>query len=92
VDLNRYGIGVAGGTENVPEATPPSSKISHNNNNNIKYSEPLGCNMPTVSISLSPKAYNIYAELPKTTRSNVVSAALLQWHAQLYLTNIGDEE
>ena len=37
--------------------------------------------MPTVSINLSPKAYQIYAGLTKQHRSSAVSAALCQWNA-----------
>ena len=39
--------------------------------------------MPTVSINLSEKAYFIYTNLEKTTRSKVVSAALLEWNARI---------
>jgi hypothetical protein len=53
------------------------------NNNNIKYELIVGLNMPTVSISLSEKAYIIYTNVKKTNRSAIVSAALCQWNAQL---------
>lgn len=41
----------------------------------------LACNMPTVTITMSEKAYDIYRDLHKGHRSNIVSAALLQWNA-----------
>lgn len=43
----------------------------------------LGVNMPTVSISLTKKAYELYTEWPKGIRSQRVSAAICLWNAQV---------
>lgn len=37
--------------------------------------------MPTVTISMSDKAYDIYRTWTKGTRSNRTSAAIMQWNA-----------
>lgn len=37
--------------------------------------------MPTVTISMSEGAYEVYREWSKGTRSNRVSAAIMQWNA-----------
>jgi len=37
--------------------------------------------MPTVTITMSDKAYELYREWEKGTRSNRVSAAIMQWEA-----------
>lgn len=37
--------------------------------------------MPTVTISMSEGAYEIYRNWSKGTRSNRVSAAIMQWNA-----------
>ena len=39
--------------------------------------------MPTVSISLTDRAYNLYREWEKGLRSNRVSAAICLWNAQV---------
>ena len=39
--------------------------------------------MPTVSISLTKKAYELYTEWPKGIRSQRVSAAICLWNAQV---------
>lgn len=36
--------------------------------------------MPTVTITMSDKAYDIYRTLDKGTRSKQVSAAILEWY------------
>jgi len=37
--------------------------------------------MPTVTITMSDKAYELYRQWKKGTRSNRVSAAIMQWEA-----------
>ena len=37
--------------------------------------------MPVVSVNLSENAYEIYKQIEKMRRSNVISAALMQWNA-----------
>jgi len=37
--------------------------------------------MPTVTITMSDKAYELYRQWEKGTRSNRVSAAIMQWEA-----------
>jgi len=39
--------------------------------------------MPTVTISMSDNAYEIYRQWQKGVRSNRVSAAILLWNAQV---------
>jgi len=39
--------------------------------------------MPTVTISLTDAAYDIYRELDKGTRSRQLSTALIQWKQQV---------
>jgi len=51
--------------------------------------------MPTVTISMSDNAYELYRHWPKGVRSGRVSAAILLWNAQVleakYIPR-GDEE
>ncbi len=37
--------------------------------------------MPTVTITMSESAYDVYREWSKGKRSNRVSAAIMQWNA-----------
>ena len=37
--------------------------------------------MPTVTITMSESAYEVFREWAKGTRSNRVSAAIMQWNA-----------
>ena len=37
--------------------------------------------MPTVTITMSEKAYDVFREWPKGQRSGKVSGAILQWQA-----------
>jgi len=39
--------------------------------------------MPVISINLSERAYDVYRTLKKGHRSQVMSAALMQWKAQV---------
>ena len=39
-----------------------------------------GRRMPTVTITMNEKAYEIYRTLDKGTRSRQMSAALLEWY------------
>ena len=41
--------------------------------------------MPTVTITMSDKAYDIYRTLDKGTRSKQVSAAILEWYHRVVL-------
>jgi len=50
--------------------------------------------MPTVTISMSDNAYELYRHWAKGVRSNRVSAAILLWNAQVLEAKYGrsDEE
>ena len=51
------------------------------NNNNSYISNPPRVIMPTVTITMSEKAYDVYRTWIKGDRSNKVSASILQWNA-----------